>query len=72
VVGGCKGVSAVPHQTAVALDKQHKFVIVGCDGLWDVVTDREAVHAVAGNIICHYTLLFALTSLLYLLNNVDG
>lgn len=33
------GVSAQPHQQHLPLTKDHKFMIVACDGLWDVMTD---------------------------------
>lgn len=42
------GVSAQPTQQHVPLTKDHKFLIVACDGLWDVMTDSEAVNLVAG------------------------
>ena len=42
------GVSAQPHQHHLPLTSDHKFVIVACDGLWDVMTDAEAVSLVAG------------------------
>lgn len=41
------GVTGVPHQSVVSLHKGHKFVIIACDGLWDVMTDQEAVKMVA-------------------------
>ena len=38
-------VSAVPDVTSVVLDPERDaFVIVACDGLWDVVSDQEAVN----------------------------
>lgn len=40
------GVTGMPDQTHVPLTDEHKFMIVACDGLWDVVTDEEAVNAV--------------------------
>lgn len=42
------GVSAQPHHAHLPLTQDHKFVIVACDGLWDVMTDAEAVSLVAG------------------------
>jgi len=42
------GVVATPYQLHVPLTKEHKFVIVGCDGVWDVMTDTEAVEAITG------------------------
>lgn len=40
------GVTGSPDLTEVSLNKRHKFMIVACDGLWDVVTDDEAVQYV--------------------------
>jgi serine/threonine protein phosphatase PrpC len=34
------GVSALPHQQHLPLTRDHKFMIVACDGLWDVITDQ--------------------------------
>lgn len=42
------GVSALPDQTHLPLTKDHKYMIIGCDGLWDVMTDHEAVNLIAG------------------------
>jgi serine/threonine protein phosphatase PrpC len=42
------GVSAEPHQQHIPLTSDHKFMIVACDGLWDVMSDGEAVNLVAG------------------------
>jgi len=36
-------VSNVPHITSTQLEHQDEFIIVACDGLWDVMTDQEAV-----------------------------
>jgi serine/threonine protein phosphatase PrpC len=41
-----QGVSADPHVLHVPLSERHKFLILGCDGVWDVVSDAEAVSAV--------------------------
>lgn len=41
------GVTPVPHQSMMLLTPNHKFVIIACDGLWDVMTDIEAVRLVA-------------------------
>ncbi len=35
------GVTAQPYQTHVVLQPQHKFCVVGCDGVWDVMTGQE-------------------------------
>lgn len=42
------GVSPMPDQQHLPLTKDHKFVIVACDGLWDVMSDTEAVNLVSG------------------------
>lgn len=42
----CAGVSSDPDQKSVVLDNRHQFLIIACDGLWDVVSDKEAVRAV--------------------------
>jgi protein phosphatase PTC1 len=39
------GVSAVPDQMHVVLQPRHRLLIIACDGLWDVVTDQQAVQA---------------------------
>ena len=36
-------VSVVPHVTARVLHPTDKFLVLGCDGLWDTVTYRDAV-----------------------------
>jgi len=41
------GVSCVPHQQHVLLTSAHKFLIIGCDGIWDVMDAQTAVDAVA-------------------------
>lgn len=38
------GVSAQPHQLHMPLTKDHKFVVLACDGLWDVMTDTYGTH----------------------------
>ena len=35
------GVSAQPHQQHLPLTKDHRYVIVACDGLWDVMSDTS-------------------------------
>jgi len=37
------GVSAVPYTTQLKLGPEHRFLILACDGLWDVCSDQEAV-----------------------------
>lgn len=39
-------VSNVPDITSTELTDQDMFVIVACDGLWDVVEDQESVNLV--------------------------
>jgi protein phosphatase PTC1 len=41
-----KFVSCEPHYASVVLDKQHKFLIIACDGIWDVADDQTAVDVV--------------------------
>ena len=41
------GVCAIPYQTHISLTNKHKFIIIGCDGLFDVISDQEAVDAIA-------------------------
>jgi len=42
------GVICVPYYIRVPLNHTHKFVILACDGLWDVVKPIEAVRQVWG------------------------
>jgi hypothetical protein len=42
------GVIVDPYYACVKLNRRHKFVIVGCDGVWDVLGYREAVELVWG------------------------
>ena len=41
----CKrdGVTAMPEVTKVDLTPAHEYLVVACDGLWDVVSDEECV-----------------------------
>merc|ERR1719158_2067713 len=43
-------ISNVPDITSTDLTAQDTYVIVACDGLWDVVNDQEAVDLVAASI----------------------
>lgn len=46
--GKNSGLSAEPYVTSFTLEpKKHKFCIIACDGLWDVVSSQEAVDFVA-------------------------
>lgn len=40
------GVVALPHQSHVALNSSHRFLIIACDGLWDVIDGQGAIDAV--------------------------
>lgn len=40
--------SCVPYQQHVELTAAHRFLIIGCDGVWDVLSFNDAVQAVAG------------------------
>jgi serine/threonine protein phosphatase PrpC len=42
------GLSAVPYQTHCRLGPQHKYLMMGCDGVWDVVQPEEAVAELEG------------------------
>jgi len=44
--GKPSGLSAVPDIAVVPLTEEHRFLIIGCDGLWDVVEHQAAVDAV--------------------------
>ena len=39
-------VSAVPHTSEVLLEPSDKLLIIACDGVWDVMSDQEAVDLV--------------------------
>jgi protein phosphatase PTC1 len=41
-----KGLTCEPYVQSVEIRPEHKFLILACDGLFDVVTDDEAVRAV--------------------------
>lgn len=40
------GVSAQPTQQHIPLTKDHKYMIVACDGIFDVLSDRDVVDLV--------------------------
>jgi len=42
------GVTALPFQKKIQLGAEHKFLVIGCDGVWDVLQHQEAVQLVAG------------------------
>ncbi|KAK5582964.1 hypothetical protein RB653_004554 [Dictyostelium firmibasis] len=37
-----------PHLSSFTLSKDDKFLILACDGVWDLISDEEAVETVAG------------------------
>lgn len=41
------GVSVRPHLQKIQLTANHKFIIAGCDGVWDVVDAKEAIDCIA-------------------------
>lgn len=43
-------VSCEPYQTKHELDKTTKFMILACDGIWDVISDQEACDFVIGEL----------------------
>ena len=43
-----EAVIATPYQQHIKLSSKHKFLMIGCDGVWDVLTPQEAVDLVAG------------------------
>jgi len=43
-------VSDIPYSRSIQLEPEDKFVILACDGLWDEVSDQEAVDLVASHI----------------------
>jgi len=44
-----EGVIAVPYISTTELKKEDDLLIVACDGLWDVMTDQEAVDLIREN-----------------------
>jgi len=43
-------VSAVPHTTEILLEQNDNLLILACDGVWDVISDQEAVDLVRNRI----------------------
>jgi protein phosphatase PTC1 len=41
-----RGLTCEPFLKSIPLRPEHKFLILACDGLFDVVTDEDAVHAI--------------------------
>ena len=42
-VGGCGPLSAEPELKRITLTEEDEFLIIGCDGLWDVFRNQNAV-----------------------------
>ena len=42
-VGGCGPLSAEPKLKRITLTEEDEFLIIGCDGLWDVFRNQNAV-----------------------------
>ena len=40
------GTTAVPHTQVVELTATDTYLVLACDGLWDVMTDQESVSSV--------------------------
>lgn len=54
VVGNAKFkpyVTAVPDIVKISLTEKEDFLILGCDGLWDTVSEAEAAHIVYESVI---------------------
>lgn len=41
-------VIGIPYTTMTEIKKEDEFVIIGCDGLWDVCTDEKAISLIRG------------------------
>eukprot|EP00658_Telonema_sp_P-2_P017301 TRINITY_DN16703_c0_g1_i1.p2 TRINITY_DN16703_c0_g1~~TRINITY_DN16703_c0_g1_i1.p2 ORF type:complete len:108 (-),score=36.63 TRINITY_DN16703_c0_g1_i1:57-380(-) len=48
-------VSAEPEVKVVECTPQDRFIILACDGVWDVLTDQQACHIVLEHMAVSYT-----------------
>lgn len=45
--------SAEPETTLEPLQPEDEFVVLGCDGLWDVISSQQVVNFVRKRLLCH-------------------
>ena len=43
---GIGGLSVIPHVSRTELDSKDRYVLIGSDGIWDVITDNESLDMV--------------------------
>merc|ERR1712046_300260 len=53
--GKPSGLNAVPDTAVLDLCSEHQFLLIGCDGLWDVVEHQVAVNAVVEALAAKHT-----------------